>query len=278
MRGALIPPERTGGDAGGRIERLVRAYLPRFSPGLILLAAPDSRVRVRPRPESFLPGRPSQLAVVARLGEGRQLLAGPRLPDVRTPDARPGDGLRVPPQERVPAWGVRPDRAGHRPVRRIRVADPRRPAADAVVLRRRCRRGLAVAAPAVRPVGRAGGGAALLLVLVRPVLQRHDLQRWAEPVRGAAGLSRHGRVRSGGPLPASGRQVLRGAAAGLAGVRPAAGVHRVRRSGCASTAHAVGQPAGGGPRRGGDTVRPACDAWRRDAPVRHARAGIQPRQ
>ena len=39
MRGALIPPERTGGDAGGRIERLVRAYVPRFSPGLILLAA-----------------------------------------------------------------------------------------------------------------------------------------------------------------------------------------------------------------------------------------------
>ena len=39
MRGSLIPPERTGGDSGGRIERPLRAYLLRFSPGLILLVA-----------------------------------------------------------------------------------------------------------------------------------------------------------------------------------------------------------------------------------------------
>ena len=40
MRGSLTPPpERTGGDSGGRIERPLRAYLLRFSPGLILLVA-----------------------------------------------------------------------------------------------------------------------------------------------------------------------------------------------------------------------------------------------
>ena len=35
-----------------------------------------------------------------------------------------------------------------------------------------------------------------------------------------------------------------------------------------------GRPPGGGPWRGGGAVRPACGARRRDAPVRHARAGF----
>ena len=142
MRGSLISPERTGGDSGGRIKRPLRAYLPRFFARADPAGSHDSSVRVRPRPESFLPARPSRLALVARLGAGRQLLAGPRLPAVQLPDARPGDGLRVHPLQPVTAGGVRPDRAGHRAIRRVCIADIRRPDADAVVLRGGGGRGL----------------------------------------------------------------------------------------------------------------------------------------
>ena len=278
MRESLISPERTGGDSGGRIERPLRAYLLRFSPGLILLAAltavfvfgHDRGHFYRTEHHDWVSSL--GLAKAANFSPDHAFLMFSR--QTLDPEMDSGYVLRnrFPPGAfALTALAIAPFDGLSSQILAARMLMLLFFAAAAVVawlsLRRLFDPWAALAA-------------VLLSCSSWYALYYSDMIFNDVPSLFGVLLAFHGMV----VFVQEGRfrqLVVKSCAALLLGWQVYAlllAVHCVRRRGRASTACAVGQPAGGGPRRGGGAVRPACGARRRDAPVRHARAGIQLRQ
>ena len=256
-------------DAGA----VVAVLLGRHSPRRLFLQHDGRRERPEHGEESPVGGEP---------------LAGSWLAALPCGNAGAGREPRLQALQPVSHWRLCVDQTGDGAVRQPASEDLRRAAADAGVFLRRGDAGLCGALPHHdRSLDRAGGDSARVLLWqdaeLRHLGQHGDHGR---PVRLHAGLPRHGAVRAGRAIPAAVGEDMRGAAAGLACLRAAAGVswRRCRRlpAGLVATRSFPHPPCqrewtwGGTSRRA--LAWQAADTGARRASLRRRRSGVQLRQ
>ena len=238
-RGRGLPPE----------QRAAAAFIGGASRASASGLGDDVPLRPRPR-HPHVGRRPRHLP----LHGGSEPDAGTRLSPVPISDRGPRRRPHLRALQPLPGVRLRVDQGCHVALRRrhdravVRGAVP-----VAGVLRRR--RGGRLARPSPARGGRLGGACgnpAVVLLVPCALLERRGAPgRTLGPVRRDAGLSRHGRVRDRGPIQAARGEDVRGAAGGLARLRAAAAVRRLRAGGgAAAPGQACGPPpVDAGPRR-----------------------------